>query len=93
MENVESDPKTDRPKVCTKGEQTTAYWVLAGGICYLFIEPFFHQEEVCICATTVFVDPYEEADAQVRKVPGKSCRWLGAGGHTLRLWVRHCPPS
>ncbi|XP_008840431.1 RING-type E3 ubiquitin-protein ligase PPIL2 isoform X3 [Nannospalax galili] len=36
MENVESDPKTDRPK-----------------------------EEVCICTTTVFVDPYEEADAQI----------------------------
>uniref|UniRef100_A0A8C9FC74 RING-type E3 ubiquitin-protein ligase PPIL2 n=1 Tax=Pavo cristatus TaxID=9049 RepID=A0A8C9FC74_PAVCR len=36
MENVESDPKTDRPK-----------------------------EEIRIQATTVFVDPYEEADAQV----------------------------
>ena len=36
MENVESDPKTDRPK-----------------------------EEVLICTTTVFVDPYEEADAQI----------------------------
>ncbi|XP_028635457.1 RING-type E3 ubiquitin-protein ligase PPIL2 [Grammomys surdaster] len=36
MENVESDPKTDRPK-----------------------------EEVRICTTTVFVDPYEEADAQI----------------------------
>ncbi|XP_057619651.1 RING-type E3 ubiquitin-protein ligase PPIL2 isoform X2 [Chionomys nivalis] len=36
MENVESDPKTDRPK-----------------------------EEIRICATTVFVDPYEEADAQI----------------------------
>uniref|UniRef100_A0A8C2UBM0 Peptidylprolyl isomerase like 2 n=1 Tax=Coturnix japonica TaxID=93934 RepID=A0A8C2UBM0_COTJA len=36
MENVESDPKTDRPK-----------------------------EEIRIEATTVFVDPYEEADAQV----------------------------
>ncbi|EHB09774.1 Peptidyl-prolyl cis-trans isomerase-like 2 [Heterocephalus glaber] len=36
MENVESDPKTDRPK-----------------------------EEVRIDATTVFVDPYEEADAQI----------------------------
>uniref|UniRef100_A0A8D0EW58 Peptidylprolyl isomerase like 2 n=1 Tax=Strix occidentalis caurina TaxID=311401 RepID=A0A8D0EW58_STROC len=37
MENVESDPKTDRPK-----------------------------EEIRIQTTTVFVDPYEEADAQVR---------------------------
>ncbi|NXW49873.1 PPIL2 ligase, partial [Nyctiprogne leucopyga] len=36
MENVESDPKTDRPK-----------------------------EEIRIQTTTVFVDPYEEADAQV----------------------------
>ncbi|MBZ3886960.1 Peptidyl-prolyl cis-trans isomerase-like 2 [Sciurus carolinensis] len=36
MENVESDPKTDRPK-----------------------------EEVRIDATTVFVDPCEEADAQI----------------------------
>ncbi|OBS63539.1 hypothetical protein A6R68_07947 [Neotoma lepida] len=36
MENVESDPKTDRPK-----------------------------EEVRVCTTTVFVDPYEEADAQI----------------------------
>ncbi|KAM6339512.1 RING-type E3 ubiquitin-protein ligase PPIL2 isoform 2-T2 [Alca torda] len=36
MENVESDPKTDRPK-----------------------------EEIRIETTTVFVDPYEEADAQV----------------------------
>ncbi|KAL8180312.1 UNVERIFIED_CONTAM: RING-type E3 ubiquitin-protein ligase ppil2, partial [Gekko kuhli] len=36
MENVESDPKTDRPK-----------------------------EEIRIESTTVFVDPYEEADAQV----------------------------
>ncbi|XP_030895298.1 RING-type E3 ubiquitin-protein ligase PPIL2 isoform X1 [Leptonychotes weddellii] len=35
MENVESDPKTDRPK-----------------------------EEIRIDSTTVFVDPYEEADAQ-----------------------------
>lgn len=49
MENVESDPKTDRPK-----------------------------EEIRIDSTTVFVDPYEEADAQVRRVrlpPGK-----GLGG-------------
>uniref|UniRef100_H9G508 Peptidylprolyl isomerase like 2 n=1 Tax=Anolis carolinensis TaxID=28377 RepID=H9G508_ANOCA len=38
MENVESDPKTDRPK-----------------------------EEIRIESTTVFVDPYEEADAQVAK--------------------------
>uniref|UniRef100_A0A670K199 RING-type E3 ubiquitin-protein ligase PPIL2 n=1 Tax=Podarcis muralis TaxID=64176 RepID=A0A670K199_PODMU len=38
MENVESDPKTDRPK-----------------------------EEIKITSTTVFVDPYEEADAQVAK--------------------------
>uniref|UniRef100_A0A670YIP1 Peptidylprolyl isomerase like 2 n=1 Tax=Pseudonaja textilis TaxID=8673 RepID=A0A670YIP1_PSETE len=37
MENIESDPKTDRP-----------------------------QEEIKIESTTVFVDPYEEADAQVR---------------------------
>uniref|UniRef100_A0A8B9FXN2 PPIase cyclophilin-type domain-containing protein n=1 Tax=Amazona collaria TaxID=241587 RepID=A0A8B9FXN2_9PSIT len=39
MENVESDPKTDRPK----------------------------QTHVALCGstTTVFVDPYEEADAQV----------------------------
>lgn len=36
MENVESDPKTDRPK-----------------------------EEIRIDSTTVFVDPYEEADAQI----------------------------
>lgn len=36
MENVESDPKTDRPK-----------------------------EDVRIEAATVFVDPYEEADAQI----------------------------
>nr|XP_020016341.1 peptidyl-prolyl cis-trans isomerase-like 2 [Castor canadensis]XP_020016342.1 peptidyl-prolyl cis-trans isomerase-like 2 [Castor canadensis]XP_020016343.1 peptidyl-prolyl cis-trans isomerase-like 2 [Castor canadensis] len=36
MENVESDPKTDRPK-----------------------------EEIRIHTTTVFVDPYEEADAQI----------------------------
>ncbi|XP_006894666.1 PREDICTED: peptidyl-prolyl cis-trans isomerase-like 2-like [Elephantulus edwardii] len=36
MENVESDPKTDRPK-----------------------------EEICIQSTVVFVDPYEEADAQI----------------------------
>lgn len=36
MENVESDPKTDRPK-----------------------------EEIRIDCTTVFVDPYEEADAQI----------------------------
>ncbi|XP_009005537.1 RING-type E3 ubiquitin-protein ligase PPIL2 isoform X2 [Callithrix jacchus] len=36
MENVESDPKTDRPK-----------------------------EEIRIDTTTVFVDPYEEADAQI----------------------------
>uniref|UniRef100_A0A8C5RX25 RING-type E3 ubiquitin-protein ligase PPIL2 n=1 Tax=Laticauda laticaudata TaxID=8630 RepID=A0A8C5RX25_LATLA len=36
MENIESDPKTDRP-----------------------------QEEIKIESTTVFVDPYEEADAQV----------------------------
>ncbi|XP_072809558.1 RING-type E3 ubiquitin-protein ligase PPIL2 isoform X3 [Vicugna pacos] len=36
MENVESDPKTDRPK-----------------------------EEIRIESTTVFVDPYEEADAQI----------------------------
>lgn len=68
------------------GEQrTTAYWVLAGEVCCLLTEPFCHQEEIRICATTVFVDPYEEADAQVRKVPGKSCCcWLGARGHTLR---------
>uniref|UniRef100_G1PV35 RING-type E3 ubiquitin-protein ligase PPIL2 n=1 Tax=Myotis lucifugus TaxID=59463 RepID=G1PV35_MYOLU len=36
MENVESDPKTDRPK-----------------------------EEIRIDSTTVFVDPYEEADVQI----------------------------
>uniref|UniRef100_A0A8B9JXJ7 Peptidylprolyl isomerase like 2 n=1 Tax=Astyanax mexicanus TaxID=7994 RepID=A0A8B9JXJ7_ASTMX len=36
MENVESDPKTDRPKA-----------------------------EIKLISTTVFVDPYEEADAQV----------------------------
>uniref|UniRef100_K7F5K7 Peptidyl-prolyl cis-trans isomerase n=2 Tax=Pelodiscus sinensis TaxID=13735 RepID=K7F5K7_PELSI len=36
MENVDSDPKTDRPK-----------------------------EEIRIKSTTVFVDPYEEADAQI----------------------------
>ncbi|XP_012886973.1 PREDICTED: peptidyl-prolyl cis-trans isomerase-like 2 [Dipodomys ordii] len=36
MENIESDPKTDRPK-----------------------------EEIRIHTTTVFVDPYEEADAQI----------------------------
>ncbi|XP_028336003.1 RING-type E3 ubiquitin-protein ligase PPIL2 isoform X3 [Physeter macrocephalus] len=36
MENVESDPKTDRPK-----------------------------EEIRIDSTTVFVDPYEEADAKI----------------------------
>lgn len=34
----------------------------------LLTEPFCHQEEVRICTTTVFVDPYEEADAQVSKV-------------------------
>uniref|UniRef100_A0A7N4PLV8 Peptidylprolyl isomerase like 2 n=1 Tax=Sarcophilus harrisii TaxID=9305 RepID=A0A7N4PLV8_SARHA len=38
LENVESDPKTDRPK-----------------------------EEIRIESATVFVDPYEEADAQVAK--------------------------
>lgn len=39
-----------------------------------------------ICTTTVFVDPYEEADAQVRRVPRKSRPWwLGAEGHTRRL--------
>uniref|UniRef100_A0A8D2LSV8 Peptidylprolyl isomerase like 2 n=1 Tax=Varanus komodoensis TaxID=61221 RepID=A0A8D2LSV8_VARKO len=42
MENVESDPKTDRPK-----------------------------EEIRIESTTVFVDPYEEADAQVAKERAK----------------------
>lgn len=56
----------------------------------LLTEPLCHQEEVRICTTTVFVDPYEEADAQVRKgrvgpedgakqVTAWLC-WLGAGG-------------
>lgn len=35
-----------------------------------------HQEEIRIDATTVFVDPYEEADAQVRRAqcfhPGRA---------------------
>lgn len=69
MENVESDPKTDRPKVCAQGEQsTTAHGVLFGEVCSPAHGPFCHQEEVRICTTTVFVDPYEEADAQVSKV-------------------------
>lgn len=42
--------------------------MLVEGVCCLLMESFCHQEEVRICATTVFVDPYEEADAQVRKV-------------------------
>lgn len=70
MENVESDPKTDRPKVCAQGEQsTTAHGVLFGEVLPACSrEPLCHQEEVRICTTTVFVDPYEEADAQVSEV-------------------------
>uniref|UniRef100_A0A452T9G1 Peptidylprolyl isomerase like 2 n=1 Tax=Ursus maritimus TaxID=29073 RepID=A0A452T9G1_URSMA len=54
MENVESDPKTDRPK-----------------------------EEIRIDSTTVFVDPYEEADAQVRRPWGRQ----GLRGPALREGV------
>lgn len=36
-----------------------------GASACLLTEPFCHQEEVRICTTTVFVDPYEEADAQI----------------------------
>uniref|UniRef100_A0A6I8NZ56 RING-type E3 ubiquitin-protein ligase PPIL2 n=1 Tax=Ornithorhynchus anatinus TaxID=9258 RepID=A0A6I8NZ56_ORNAN len=45
MENVESDPKTDRPR-----------------------------EDIRIESTTVFVDPYEEADAQVAAERAKAQR-------------------
>ncbi|PKU36578.1 peptidyl-prolyl cis-trans isomerasehypothetical protein [Limosa lapponica baueri] len=55
MENVESDPKTDRPK-----------------------------EEIRIEATTVFVDPYEEADAQGHRCPF-------SGEVRSRAW--HCSQS
>lgn len=87
MENVESDPKTDRPKVRVKqwgqwpylavlvtlltllenkigGDGTTES---ADGITVLL---FCFQEEIRIETTTVFVDPYEEADAQVSCLVG-----------------------
>lgn len=104
MENVESDPKTDRPKVCSEGDGGPAYWALAGSL-LLLTEPFCHQEEVCICTTTVFVDPYEEADAQVRKgLAGHAVGWTHPGGSgsalcsllapTLGLWIRQlCYPQ
>uniref|UniRef100_A0A452T943 RING-type E3 ubiquitin-protein ligase PPIL2 n=1 Tax=Ursus maritimus TaxID=29073 RepID=A0A452T943_URSMA len=57
MENVESDPKTDRPK-----------------------------EEIRIDSTTVFVDPYEEADAQVRRPWGSQPALReGVGSHDSPL--------
>lgn len=70
-----------------------------------FLLSSFHQEEVCICTTTVFVDPYEEADAQVRKgSAGHAVGWTHPGGSgsalcsllapTLGLWIRQlCYPQ
>lgn len=85
MENVESDPKTDRPKVRVKHgglcrrEQCSSYpghfsHSRAWGRWHNFISRLIcssslpSQEEIRIQTTTVFVDPYEEADAQVRVV-------------------------
>lgn len=59
----------------------------------LLTEPCY-QEEIRIDATTVFVDPYEEADAQVRQVQlamGKaaaSCSSCWAG--RTRDWPQPC---
>ncbi|KAK2501890.1 hypothetical protein MC885_000057 [Smutsia gigantea] len=55
MENVESDPKTDRPK-----------------------------EEIRIDATTVFVDPYEEADAQIAEERRKTQLEVAAPESTVK---------
>ncbi|XP_025254579.1 RING-type E3 ubiquitin-protein ligase PPIL2 isoform X4 [Theropithecus gelada] len=60
MENVESDPKTDRPK-----------------------------EEIRIDATTVFVDPYEEADAQIAQE--RKTQLEEASGRGRAFNQRHCP--
>lgn len=87
MENVESDPKTDRPKVSGKcqelcGDSERLWPCMVWSLCCCCFPKgergadltrvnvllFCSQEEIRIQATTVFVDPYEEADAQVRVV-------------------------
>lgn len=74
MENVESDPKTDRPKVHALGEQrgrSGSAGKARGPVASRqpgSPAPAPLQEEIRIDSTTVFVDPFEEADAQVRRV-------------------------
>lgn len=87
MENVESDPKTDRPKVCASEQRALPLglelgaWRAGGGPAHA---PLPHQEEIRIDSTIVFVDPYEEADAQVRR---------GLGGRLCPRPARFCPWS
>ncbi|XP_066465955.1 RING-type E3 ubiquitin-protein ligase PPIL2 isoform X2 [Tiliqua scincoides] len=64
MENVESDPKTDRPK-----------------------------EEIKIKSTTVFVDPYEEADAQVAAEREKAQQEEAAAQGKLPVAPKKEPPA
>ncbi|KAJ6656526.1 hypothetical protein lerEdw1_003651 [Lerista edwardsae] len=64
MENVESDPKTDRPK-----------------------------EEIKIKSTTVFVDPYEEADAEVAAEREKARREEAAAHGKVAVAPKKEPPA
>uniref|UniRef100_A0A452ILA2 PPIase cyclophilin-type domain-containing protein n=1 Tax=Gopherus agassizii TaxID=38772 RepID=A0A452ILA2_9SAUR len=93
MENVDSDPKTDRPKVllkckpkglpnkgrvCVFHECNAACYCLFLKVTFRKMKPtqlqllvpfliliFCFQEEIRIKSITVFVDPYDEADAQI----------------------------
>lgn len=49
------------------------------------------QEEIRIDATTVFVDPYEEADTQVRGAWLAGRKWLGASCPARGLQSSLCP--
>lgn len=87
MENVESDPKTDRPKVRAPEQRALSLgselggWRAAEGPAHAHLP---RQEEIRVDSTIVFVDPYEEADAQVRK---------GLGGRLCLRPAQFCPRS
>ena len=87
METVESDPKTDRPKVRAPEQRALSLgselggWQAAGGPAHAHLP---RQEEIRVDSTIVFVDPYEEADAQVRK---------GLGGRLCPRPAQFCPRS
>ena len=56
-------------------------WQAAGGPAHAHLP---RQEEIRVDSTIVFVDPYEEADAQVRK---------GLGGRLCPRPAQFCPRS